>query len=146
MPKSGSLYMIDMLVSVNILTLATSAPRSAARKKPHYLSGKPRYLRGRGRPFYLIAAGKPLYFRDALRKTSLAPRPRKTSLPSAERRGKPLYLRGAPRKTSLPWRRGQTSLTPRRAPNNEMSLEVTQRNYVDDNGHGTPGRANTCNF
>src|SRR6218665_497880 len=54
---------------------------------------------------------------------------------SAGHRGKPPYLC-----------RGQTSLTPRRAPNNEMSLEVTQRKYVDDNGHRAPGRANTCHF
>src|SRR6218665_3220733 len=65
---------------------------------------------------------------------------------TAPRRGKPHYLRGTPRKTSLPRPRGQTSLTPRRAPNNEMSLEVTQRNYVDDIGHRSSGRANTCHF
>src|SRR6218665_1977440 len=108
-------------------TLATSAPRvnlstSAARRGNHP------------------------YLRRAPRENLSTSAPRVNLSITAARRRKPPYLRGTTRKTSLPRRRGQTSLTPRCAPNNEMSLEVTQRKYVDDIGHRAPGRANTCHF
>src|SRR6218665_384271 len=116
--------------SDNILTLATSAQCRA--EKPHYLSGNlPTSAARRGKPTTVPRAKLP---------TSTAPRGKPTTVPrenlptSAARRGKPTT---APR-ANLP--------NSRCAPNNEMSLQVTQHNYVDDIGHRAPDRAITCHF
>ena len=119
-PRVGSKFRDPRKIvgpSDNILTLATSAPRSAVRKNLTILA-----------------------------ETSLPPRRAAENLPLC-RWQTSLPPRRAAEKPPLPPRRAAENLpNARRAPNNEMSLEVTQHNYVDDIGHRAPGRAITYHF
>src|SRR6218665_2749075 len=122
--------------SDNILTLATSAPRSAVRKNLTILAET-------SLPPRRAAENLPLW---RGKKTSLLPRRAAENLPLC-RWQTSLPPRRTAEKPPLPPRRAAENLpNARRAPNNEMSLEVTQHNYVDDIGHRAPGRAIACQF
>src|SRR6218665_3910608 len=121
--------------SDNILTLATSAPRSAVRKNLTILAETSLPPRRAAENLPLCRWQTSLPPRRA--PENLPPCPRQTSLPP----------RRAAEKPPLPPRRAaENHPNARRAPNNEMSLEVTQHNYVDDIGHRAPGRAITYHF
>ena len=78
----------------------------------------------------------------APRQPSLPPRHAAENLPTSSAR---VNLSTAAE--NLPTTAPRTNLpNSRRAPNNEMSLEVTQHNYFDDIGHRAPDRAITCHF